>query len=75
MQPDFVLIPFGPLPPDLLDSVPTMALVREQVDRYGAERLFQYFGWSVEELLTLAGELDGHPASEVFAADLLAACR
>jgi hypothetical protein len=73
MQPDFVLIPFGPLPPDLLDNVPTMPLVCELVDRYGAEGVLQYFGMSVEQLLTTARELDGDPASESFAADLLAA--
>ncbi|MDT5367172.1 MAG: hypothetical protein QOC62_1603 [Mycobacterium sp.] len=56
-----------------LDSMPTMALTCDLLDRWGAERVSRHFGLSVEQLLTLARDLEGMPGSRAFAVDLLAA--
>ena len=50
-------------PPADLDSMPTMALTRDLLDRWGAERVSRHFGLSVEQLLTLARDLEGMPGS------------
>ena len=60
-------------PPADLDSMPTMALTRDLLDRWGAERVSRHFGLSVERLVTLARDLEGAPGSRAFAVDLLAA--
>jgi hypothetical protein len=38
---------------------PTMGLVCELLDHWGAERVLRFLGLSVEQLLTLARELEG----------------